>query len=247
MLSQVLGAMAGQRTFGDAPQCREQLRVLQAVVPGWLTEQPSAEADSAVDLAINRKMEEAALQGRVLAVQSAAVDAARRQRRQQQQQQQQQQQPQQADAPAAAQSARQHTTRPALAARALDWCGATPQAACTTAAAAGNTLAGPRPGPNAAPARTSRALCRVSFAAAADELEASSPQPPAPQGVQQGDTARQPPKPALKQATLPTGRRTPQKGAPQKGGATAADGGAAAGSRQHSPFGLGTAVVRGTK
>ena len=237
VLQQVLGAMAGQRSFGDAPQCREQLRVLQAVVPGWLTEQPSAEAGGAVDLAINRKMEEAALQGRVLAVQSAAVDAARRQRRQQQQ----------ADAPAAAQPARQHATRPALAARALDWRGATPKAACTTAAAAGDTLAGPSPGQNAAPARTSRAQRRVSFAAAADELEASSPQPPAPQGVQQADTARQPPKPALKQATLPTGRRTPQKGAPQKGGAAAADGGAAGGSRQHSPFGLGTEVVRGTK
>jgi hypothetical protein len=239
VLQQVLGAMAGQRPFGDAPQCRVQLGLLQAVVPGWLTEQPSADADGAVDLAINRKMEEAALQGRVLAVQSAAVDAARRQRRQQQQQQ--------ADAPAAAQPARQHATRPALAARALDWGTAAPQTAGTMAAAAGGTMAGPSPGQNAAAARPSRAQRRVSFAAAADQLEASSPQPPAPQGVQQGEMARQPSKPALKQATLPTGRRTPQKGASQKGGATAADGGAAGGSRQHPPFGLGTAVVRGTK
>lgn len=229
--------MAGQRTFGDAPQCRVQLGVLQAVVPGWLTEQPSAEADGAVDLAINRQMQEAALQGRVLAVQSAAVDAARRQR-------QQQQQP---AAPAAAQPARQQTARPAFAARALDWGAAAPHTAGITAVAAGGMATGPSLGPTAAAARTSRAQRRVSFAAAADELEASSPQPPAPQGLQQGDTARQLPKPALKQATLPTGRRTPQKGAPQKSGATAADGGAAGGSRQHPPFGLGTAVVRGTK
>jgi hypothetical protein len=238
LLSQVLSAMVGQRTFGDASQCRVQLGVLQAVVPGWLTEQPSAEGNGAVDLAINRQMQEAALQGRVLAVQSAAVDAARRQRRRQQQQ---------AAAPAAAQLARQQTARPAFAARALDWGAAAPQTAGITAAAAGGMAAGPSLGPMAAAARTSRAQRRVSFAAAADELEASSPQPPAPQGVQQGDMPRQPSKPALKQATLPTGRRTPQKGAPQKGGAMAADGGAAGGSRQHPPFGLGTAVVRGTK
>lgn len=243
---QVLRTMSTNGKFGDGAACQLQLQVLQEAAPGWLTQQ--AGGDGGAKLAINRGLT-APMQPKVMAAMAAAT-AAHRQGR--------------AAALAAAQPARgqlQTAAEPAAARHSTSGTATAVaggiQASALSPPEATVTLSAE---PDEAPAPDVRRRHRVRFAV---EVEASpSAEPPStdPRGGGtmspvdaredlQADAESPPrappeapglPRPALKQATLPTGRRTPQRGTPRK--PEAAEDEAAGSSRERPGFGLGRAL-----